>query len=108
MWNDRAIVLPEGESILGRDPGCSVWLDAAGVSRRHARIDVQRGGDIIRVEDLGSMNGTFVDESPVRGIVQVRDGSVIQVGRVELTVRVWPRGKPPETERIARPGDSPK
>jgi DNA-binding winged helix-turn-helix (wHTH) protein len=104
MWNDRAIVLTEGESIVGRDPGCSVWLDAPGVSRRHARIDVQCGGDIIRIEDLGSMNGTFVDQFPVRGIVQIRDGSVIHVGRVELTVRVWPRGKPPETERIARRG----
>jgi DNA-binding winged helix-turn-helix (wHTH) protein len=105
LWNDRVMVLAEGESIIGRDPGCSVWLDASGVSRRHARIDVERGGDVVRLEDLGSKNGTFVDGSAIRGVVQVTDGSVIQVGRVELTVRIWSRARSPETERIARERD---
>jgi DNA-binding winged helix-turn-helix (wHTH) protein len=104
MWNERAIVLADGEHIIGRDPGCSVWLDASGVSRQHARIDVERGGDVVRLEDLGSKNGTFLDDSRIRGVVQVTDGSVIQVGRVELVVRIWSRGAPKETERIARGG----
>jgi DNA-binding winged helix-turn-helix (wHTH) protein len=104
MWNERAMVLAEGDNIIGRDPDCSVWLDASGVSRRHARVDVQRGGDVVRLEDLGSKNGTFVDGSPVRGVVEVTNGSVILVGRVELTVRIWSRGTPKETERIARDG----
>ena len=103
-WNDRTIVLTDGENIIGRDPGCSVWLDASGVSRRHARIAIDRRGDVVRLEDLGSKNGTFVDGSPIRGVVQVADGSVIQVGRVELIVRIWSRGTPKETERIARDG----
>ena len=103
MWNERAIVLAEGESLIGRDPGCAVWLDAPGVSRRHARINVAGGGDVVRLEDLGSTNGTLVDGSPVRGVVQVADGSVIRFGRVDLTLRIWSRGKASETERIARP-----
>lgn len=102
MWNERAIVLADGENIIGRDPGCSVWVDASGVSRRHARVDVDRDGDVVRLEDLGSKNGTFLNGSPIRGVVEVSDGNVIQVGRVELTVRIWSRGKSPETERIAR------
>jgi DNA-binding winged helix-turn-helix (wHTH) protein len=102
MWNERAIVLAEGENIVGREPGCAVWLDAPGVSRRHARIDVARGGDVVRVEDLGSMNGTFIDGAPVHGIVEVSDGNVIRVGGVDLTVRIWSRGKASETKRIAR------
>lgn len=107
MWNGRAIVLADGEQIIGRDPACAVWLDAPGVSRRHARIAVERGGDVVRIEDLDSKNGTFVNGSSVRGTAPVVDGSVIQVGRVELAVRIWPRGKAPETERITRrAGDS--
>jgi DNA-binding winged helix-turn-helix (wHTH) protein len=102
MRNEREIVLADGEHIIGRDPGCSVWLDASGVSRRHARIEVERGGDVVRLEDLGSKNGTFVDGSPIRGVVRVTDGSVIQVGSVELTLRIWSRERPKETERIAR------
>ena len=58
----------------------------------------------MRLEDLGSKNGTFVDGSPIRGVVEVTDGSVIQMGGVELTVRIWSRGRPKETERIARGG----
>jgi DNA-binding winged helix-turn-helix (wHTH) protein len=103
MWNERAIVLAEGENLIGRDPGCAVWLDAPGVSRRHARIEVARDGETVRLEDLGSMNGTFVDGTIVRGAVPVADGSVIRVGRVDLTLRIWSRGKASETERIARP-----
>jgi DNA-binding winged helix-turn-helix (wHTH) protein len=103
MWNDRAIVLAEGENIIGREPECGVWIDASSVSRRHARVDVERGG-VVKVEDLGSKNGTLVDGTLVSGAVVVADGSVIQVGRVELTLRIWSRK---ETERIVRtPHDS--
>jgi len=107
MWNGRAIVLGDGEQIIGRDPACAVWLDAPGVSRRHARIEVERAGEAVRLEDLGSTNGTSVDGSPIRGVVPVTDGSVIQIGRAELTVRIWSRREPRETERIMRrSGDS--
>jgi DNA-binding winged helix-turn-helix (wHTH) protein len=102
VWNERAIVLVEGEDIIGRDPDCAVWVDASGVSRRHARIEVQRADDVVRLEDLGSKNGTFVNGSLIRGVVPVTNGSVIQVGAVELIVRIWSRGKSQETERIAR------
>jgi DNA-binding winged helix-turn-helix (wHTH) protein len=104
MWNERAIVLPDGASIIGRDPDCPVWVDASGVSRRHARIEVERGGEIVRLADLGSKNGTFVDGSPIRGVVPVTNGSVIQIGCTELTLRIWSRGQSGETERIPRRG----
>jgi pSer/pThr/pTyr-binding forkhead associated (FHA) protein len=106
VWNERTIVLPEGESLIGRDPDCAVWLDASGVSRRHARIEVVRRGDIVRLEDLGSKNGTFVDGSAIRGVVELTNGSVIQLGGVELAVRIWSRRQARETERISRRRDS--
>jgi DNA-binding winged helix-turn-helix (wHTH) protein len=104
-WSGRAIILADGENIIGRDPDCSVWVDASGVSRRHARIEVERGADAVRLEDLGSKNGTFIDGSPVQGVVEAANGSVIQVGGVELTLRIWSRGRAKETERIARTPD---
>ena len=67
------------------------------------RIHIESEGATL--EDLGSKNGTFVDGTPVRGAVPVANGSLIQVGSVELTLRVWSRGKAAETERIARRGD---
>lgn len=88
MWNERAMVLADGENIIGRDPGCAVWLDASGVSRRHARIDVERDGDVVRLEDLGSKNGTFVGDQKLEAAKPLRDADIIRVGSVELTLTV--------------------
>jgi len=100
LWNDRAIVLAEGDNIVGRDPQCDVWLDASGVSRRHARIRVTSGSDLVAVEDLGSKNGTLLLNEPIAGEVRVTDGDVIQIGSVALKLRVWSEEKAAETERI--------
>ena len=101
VWNERTIVLEDGDNTVGRDPECTVWLDASGVSRRHARIRTVRGDEAVLLEDLGSKNGTLVQNRPITGQVRLTDGAVIQIGSVELTLRVWSEGKSPETERIA-------
>jgi len=49
--------------VIGRDPGCDLRLDDPMVSRRHARVRLERG--IWLIEDLGSRNGTRVDGSLV-------------------------------------------
>jgi DNA-binding winged helix-turn-helix (wHTH) protein len=100
MRNERAIVLEDGDNIIGRDPQCTVWLDASGVSRLHARIKTVRGQDTVLLQDLGSKNGTLVQDAPITGEVQLTDGAVIQIGSVELTLRIWSDGKSTETERI--------
>jgi DNA-binding winged helix-turn-helix (wHTH) protein len=99
LWNERALVLHDGENIVGRDPQCDVWLDASGVSRRHARIHVTIGSDAVLLEDLGSKNGTLVRDEPIAGPTRLADGDVIQIGSVELRLRVWSE-KGAETERI--------
>jgi DNA-binding winged helix-turn-helix (wHTH) protein len=101
-WRTKTFALAEDENIIGRDPRCAVWVDAPGVSRRHARILVDSAARRVVLEDLGSTNGTFVRRSPVRAGVQLDDGDVIQVGAVELTIRLWPTDKAPETKRIRR------
>ena len=102
MWNERVIVLEDGDNTVGRDPECTVWLDASGVSRRHALIRTARGDDAVLLQDLGSKNGTLVESSPIAGQVRLTDGAVIQIGSVELKLRVWSDGKSTETERIRR------
>jgi DNA-binding winged helix-turn-helix (wHTH) protein len=102
VWNERAIVLAEGDNIVGRDPQCDVWLDASGVSRRHARIQVTSSSDAAVVEDLGSKNGTLLRNEPIAGEVRLTDGDVIQIGSVDLKLRVWSEEKAAETERIGR------
>ena len=96
-WSDRTFQLSEGENIVGRDPRCQVWVDASGVSRRHARISI--AGDEVTVEDLGSSNGTFVGGKKV-GARRLADGDVLELGSATLTFRSWSDERPPKTERI--------
>jgi len=100
MWNERAIVLAEGDNLIGRDPQCQVWLDASGVSRRHASVRIRGAGDTVVLKDLGSTNGTFLRSSRVTSQEPLTDGDVIQIGSVELKFRVWSPDKSSETERI--------
>ena len=101
-WASRTSSLSEGENVIGRDPRCSVWLDAPGVSRRHAAIRVDSVTRSVTLEDLGSTNGTFLRRSGVRTEVALEDGDEIKVGTVVLTIRLWASDKAPHTKRIRR------
>ena len=77
----RRLSLTKGENIIGRDAAAKIRLDDAVVSRRHARIMV--GGPSASIEDLGSKNGTFVDDRQVsQGIVPLHDGCRLAFGTV--------------------------
>lgn len=81
----RRISLHQGENIIGRDPRSDVWVDLAGVSRRHARIVIQDAG--AEIEDLGSKNGTSIGDKQVTAPYMLRDGDGIQVGPARLMYR---------------------
>ena len=100
-WHDRALRLAEGENVVGRDPRCDVWVDASGVSRRHARIVLAEGGATI--EDLGSSNGTFLRGQRVTAPRELTDGDELELGSAALTFRSWSDERPPETERLRAP-----
>lgn len=99
-WSDRTVQLVEGENLIGRDPRCEVWVDASGVSRRHARLLVS--GDVVTLEDLGSKNGTFVAGKALLSPRRLDDGDVILVGSTALKFRIWSDERAPQTERLAR------
>jgi DNA-binding winged helix-turn-helix (wHTH) protein len=100
VWNERTVQLAEGENVIGRDPRSAVWVDASGVSRRHARIVVADAD--ARLDDLGSKNGTFVGRAAVTSVRQLADGDVIHVGSASLKFRMWSDERAPQTERLGR------
>ena len=69
---------------LGRDPSNSVFLNDMTVSRHHARMDLsdmERGHATI--EDLSSLNGTWVDGAIVNKAM-LKDGSTVQIGTFRM------------------------
>jgi DNA-binding winged helix-turn-helix (wHTH) protein len=99
-WNDKTFPLAEGENIVGRDPRCEIWVDASGVSRRHARITMS--GNQATLEDLDSSNGTFVRGRRVTAETPLADGDVIELGTTGMTFRRWSEDQPQKTERIRK------
>ena len=86
VWEARQVPLAEGINVLGRGTDASVWIDASGVSRHHARIVVV-GGEAT-LEDLSSKNGTYVAGEPVTTSRRLSDGDQIRLGSVVVTFRI--------------------
>jgi ABC transport system ATP-binding/permease protein len=69
--------------IIGRLHGTDVvQLDHPNVSRRHAAVEVHDGG--IRIRDLGSTNGTFVNGERIRQPTPLQPGDRVDIGPFEL------------------------
>jgi DNA-binding winged helix-turn-helix (wHTH) protein len=85
IWERKTIPLQPGENVLGRDEDAAVRIDSPGVSRRHARIVVEKGK--ARLEDLGSKNGTYLKEEKLEGTGPLEDGDTFRLGRLLLVFR---------------------
>jgi pSer/pThr/pTyr-binding forkhead associated (FHA) protein len=73
----------EGDRItIGRRPDSEVFLDDVTVSRDHALI--VRRGDTFDLDDLGSLNGTYVNRRRIESH-HLADGDELQVGKYKLT-----------------------
>jgi class 3 adenylate cyclase len=73
--------------VIGRDVDqCDVVLPHATVSRRHAKLIL--GGGALEVQDLGSLNGTSVDGTPVEAGKRraLQSGATLKIGEITLAV----------------------
>jgi DNA-binding winged helix-turn-helix (wHTH) protein len=92
----RRVALQEGENVIGRNPACHICVDAPGVSRSHASIVVD--GHVVRLTDLGSKNGTTVNNEPMTMEVLLRDGDRVGFGSVAGVYRSSAAGMSTETQ----------
>jgi hypothetical protein len=84
VGNGKEFALDRDRLVIGRLAGSEIEIQDSGASRRHAEIRRQ-GGDFVIV-DLGSTNGTLVNESPVSE-QRLEDGDRITIGRTVLEFR---------------------
>jgi pSer/pThr/pTyr-binding forkhead associated (FHA) protein len=73
--------LSEGAT-LGRGD-VEIQLDDPFASTRHARIS--REGNVVVIEDLGSTNGTYLNEQPLNGPQPLHDGDRVRIGDSEFS-----------------------
>lgn len=85
FWGPREVPLYPGDNVLGREPGTRGSIPDASVSRRHARVVVR--GDEATIEDLGSKNGTYLEERRLEGPAVLADGDAVRLGLVTLVFR---------------------
>jgi pSer/pThr/pTyr-binding forkhead associated (FHA) protein len=88
-------VLNPGANTIGREPGCTVCISDASVSRGHARITVT--DDAATLEDLKSKNGTQVMGVAVTGPTVLHDGDEVEFGHVKGWFIVEMSDDPPTT-----------
>jgi hypothetical protein len=76
--------LPQGDrTTIGRSPDCDVFLDDVTVSRRHAEL--VRRDDSFYIEDLGSLNGTFLNRRRIEEPSRLENGDELQIGKYRLS-----------------------
>jgi hypothetical protein len=69
-------------AVLGRSPQADIQLEDNFASTRHARL--VPSGDVMVLEDLGSTNGTYLNDEPLRGAAPLHEGDRIRIGDSEF------------------------
>lgn len=89
----RSFPLTKETSVIGRREDCDLRIPLAEVSRKHCRIIIEE--DLLRLEDLGSSNGTYVNNQRVQEAA-VNPGDILTIGPVSMVVQI--NGVPADDE----------
>jgi hypothetical protein len=79
------LTVPPGQYIIGRERDSQIFVNTPLLSRRHARLTIE--ANRILIEDLGSSNGTFINDQPVIGASQLRPNQAVRFGDITLEIR---------------------
>jgi pSer/pThr/pTyr-binding forkhead associated (FHA) protein len=89
----RSFSIARDMTVIGRREDCDLRIPLGDISRKHCRI--VRDGDMLKLEDLGSSNGTFLNAHRVQEAL-LSPGDSIQVGPVVFVLQV--DGEPEDDE----------
>ena len=79
-----SFTLTDPQISIGRDPSNSIFLNDMTVSRQHALINLADDDyALATIEDLGSLNGTWVDGAIINKAI-LQDGSTVQIGTFRM------------------------
>jgi hypothetical protein len=75
----KHVYLQKDRTTLGRKPGNDIVLDTMVVSGQHCAFDLVGVADVY-LQDMGSTNGTYVNDRMVKQRTRLNDGDVIAIG----------------------------
>lgn len=81
----RSFSIARDMTVVGRREDCDLRIPLGEVSRKHCRL--VRDGDTLRVEDLGSSNGTYLNGQRVQEAT-LNPGDSVQIGPVIFVLQV--------------------
>ncbi len=81
----ESFALERARTSIGRRPDADVFLDDVTVSRDHALLI--RRGEAWHLDDMGSLNGTYVNRSRIES-QRLEEGDEVQIGKYKLTFHV--------------------
>ena len=90
----RSFSIARDITVVGRREDCDLRIPLGDVSRKHCRI--VRDGDALKLEDLGSSNGTYLNGRRVQKEALLSPGDTVQVGPVVFVLQI--NGEPPDEE----------
>jgi pSer/pThr/pTyr-binding forkhead associated (FHA) protein len=97
----KVIPITLSQFVIGRDPQCHLRPASALISKRHCAILLRDGKVFLR--DFDSTNGTFLNDQPVKGEVEIRNDDRLKVGPLLFGLRVEMSTPPP----VNRPTPAP-
>lgn len=74
----KQLAVPSKEVLIGRDEGCYIRMGSPEISRKHCSLRSTSEG--ILVQDLGSSNGTLVNDKRIAGPTVLKGGDILRVG----------------------------
>ena len=80
----KCITLAGQQFVIGRGEDCNLRSSSDAVSRRHCQINLK--GSAVSVQDLGSRNGTFVNDQPILGEQALKTGDQLTIGPLKFEV----------------------
>ena len=79
----KHVFLHKDRTLLGRRPDNDIVLDTMVVSGRHCAFDLVGVADVF-LEDMGSTNGTYVNDHMVKARTKLADGDIIAIGHFRI------------------------
>ena len=86
VYAGKEIAIAGNQFVIGRDEGCNLRPASPAISKRHCAVYYKDGEPFVR--DLGSTNGTFLNDAQVEGERSLAEGDKVRVGPLDFTVKL--------------------